>query len=111
MLCLRALSRRDLSHLSRRCSPNSCLINRLEPLYLLFFNSCPLFSTACSLFSQNTRVGGVQACPASDSPTRTLLSASTQRPLRLRVILRRRFCSLLSTTLDVVCDIGLRHVR
>jgi hypothetical protein len=36
MLCSRVLSRRNLSHLSRRCSPNSCLISRLEPLYLLF---------------------------------------------------------------------------
>jgi hypothetical protein len=30
------LSRRNLSHLSRRWSPNSCLINRLEPLCFLF---------------------------------------------------------------------------
>src|SRR6266851_1934590 len=40
-------------------------------------------SIAYSLFSQNTRVGGISATP--------------QPPLRLCVILRRRFCSLLST--------------
>src|ERR1700687_3100304 len=71
----------------------------LAASFSLFCSSCPWFSAASGLFSQITRVGGSQACLTSDSPTRPLFSASTQRPLRLGVILRRRFYSLLSTIL------------
>jgi hypothetical protein len=52
VLCLRVLSRRNLSHLSRRCSPNSRLINRLEPLFYPEPRRDLLFSTPGLCFQQ-----------------------------------------------------------
>jgi hypothetical protein len=57
MLCLRVLSRRNLSHLSRRCNSNSCLINRLEPLYLLFPTPVLCFQQLAASFPKTPGVG------------------------------------------------------
>ncbi len=48
---------------------------RLAASWLSFFTSLPLFSIACSLFSQNTRVGGTPAPPRFGSPRRMLHAA------------------------------------
>src|SRR6202158_1527636 len=70
MLCLRVLSRRNLSHLSRRCSPNSCLINRLEPLFypeprrdLLFPTPVLCFQQLAASFPKSPGWGVLQARP------------------------------------------------
>ena len=54
---MRVLSRRNLSHLSRRCSPNSCLINRLQPLYLLFPTPVLRFQQLAASFPKTPGVG------------------------------------------------------
>jgi hypothetical protein len=60
-----------------------------------FLHPFPLLSTACSLFFQNTG-GGVSRANLRDTRVGGS-SASTQRPLRLSVILPLRFGSLLRT--------------
>src|ERR1700687_3996020 len=64
MLCLRVLSRRNLSHLSGRCNPNPCLINRLEPLFypeprrdLLLPAPVPCFQQLAASFPKSPGVG------------------------------------------------------
>ena len=57
MVWLRVLSRRNLSYPSRRSSPNSCLINRLEPLYFLFPTPALCFQQLAASFPKTPGVG------------------------------------------------------
>jgi len=60
---------------------------RLAASWLSFFTSLPLFSIACSLFSQNTRVGGTPAPHASVPPSHAPRSASIPSALiSLRIL-------------------------
>src|ERR1700738_4535824 len=52
--------RTNLAHPSRRSKTNHRPFNRLQPLEISWLSFCdprPLFSAACSLFSQNTGGG------------------------------------------------------
>ena len=66
----------------------------LSSLCALFRTRFLYFQQLAASFQKTPGWGVTQAYLASDSPTRTLFSASTQRPLRLCVILRSHFCSL-----------------
>ena len=73
------LSRRNLSHLSRRCSPNSCLINRLEPLCLLFPTPVLCFQRLAASFPK-TPGWGVPRFPFQ-LPTAHCSRLTTRSPL------------------------------
>src|SRR6266446_115243 len=79
LLCLRVLSRTNLSHLSRRCNPNSCLINRLEPLYLLFPTPVLCFQQLAASFPK-TPGWGVARFPFQP-PTAHCPLLTTRSPL------------------------------
>ncbi len=80
-------SRRNLSYPSRRSSPNSCLINLLEPLYSLFPSPVLCFQQLAASFPKTPGVGvplrgdrctEAQKCP-SVSPLPATLTHSVSR--------------------------------
>ena len=96
MVWSRVLSRPNPANPFLQSFSNHRLLHNLPPLghpeprgeisCLSFSGLRPVFSTACSLFSQNTGPSGI--------------SATAPRPLRLRVILCLRFCSASRTFLS-----------